>query len=115
MTKTFKIEHGAIETSIHESHKRGRNWAAVLVGPNAARMDRQFLRRRGCVIDVSDLKVGDAFEIGGDYISSGGNRRPNRAYYVITEMADDHMVTETYDTAAQAIKAARTLAPEDLA
>jgi hypothetical protein len=115
MTTTIPIEHGAIETTIHESHKRGRNWAAVLVGPNAARMERQFMRRRGRVIDVSDLKVGDAFEVGGDYISSGGNRSPNRAYYVITEMADDHMVVETYDTAAQAIKAARTLAPEDLA
>ncbi|MQM39680.1 hypothetical protein KBTX_03711 [wastewater metagenome] len=99
-----------------EPHRRGHNWAAVLLGPNAARMDRRSIRgrwRRGeRYIDAADVAIGDAIEVGADYISTGGIRYGRRRYYVVADRTDAHIVLRPYRTAAQAIRAARQAAAD---
>ncbi|WP_427024875.1 hypothetical protein ACP4J4_02740 [Aureimonas ureilytica] len=109
--EVLPLDGGATENPAFVRHKRGRNWAAVLVGPNAARMERTFLAARGATVDLSDVRPGQVIEFGGDYVTSGGNRQYDRRYYLVlaTDGADE-MTVERHDTAAQALRAARELA-----
>lgn len=100
------IDGDAIEAPVFETHKRGKNWASVLVGKNAANMDRHFLPQRGRIIDVSRLSRGDAFEIAGDYTSSGGTPHPSRFIGVVVEKTDDVLIVDKYATIAKAMSAA---------
>ena len=60
---------------------------------------------KGSAIDTSSFKEGRAVEFGGDYISGGGVRHPNREYYVIESIREDGIEAEEYPTIAQAMKA----------
>ena len=100
------IDSEAIENPIYESHKRGSNWAAILVGKNAASMDRQFLPQKGSVIDVSGIHLGLVLEIAGDYTSSGGNKTRNRIYGVVADRNELALVLDIYASDAKALSAA---------
>lgn len=85
-TKTVKFEYietDAITTPIYETHKRGKNWLAILNGKNSVHVEMDFLRMSYRTVDTSDLKIGDAIEVGADYISGGGIRNPCRKWYVV--------------------------------
>lgn len=109
--EVIALDGGAMENPAYVSHKRGRNWAAILSGPNAAKMERTFLAARGATVDLSDVQAGQVVEFGGDYVTSGGNRQYDRRYYLVlaTDGADE-MTAERHDTAAQALRAAREFA-----
>ena len=109
--EVLPLDGGAMENPAYVSHKRGRNWSAVLSGPNAARMERRFLPARGATVDLSDVRPGQVVEFGGDYVTSGGNKHYDRRYLLVlaTDGADE-MTVERHDTAAQALRAARELA-----
>lgn len=109
--EVIALDGGALENPAFVSHKRGRNWGAVLSGPNAARMERTFLHTRGATVDVSDVQPGQVIELGGDYITSGGNRQYDRRYLLVLDTdGADQMTAEQHDTAAKALRAARELA-----
>lgn len=114
-TLTLEVDGGAITTPSYEPHKRGKNWIARLVGPNAARMDRQFLDMRGRIVDLGDVQRADAIEVGSDYYNARGAKRPDRDYYVVLSRSETELVLEEHATAAQAIKAARLLREADAA
>lgn len=114
-TLTLTIDGGAITAPVYENHNRGKNWLAVLVGPNAAKMDRNFLPMRGKVIDLGEVQRGDALENGADYYTTRGGKRPYRDYYVVISRSETELVLEEHATAAQAIKAARLLREADAA
>lgn len=109
-TKTIKVEGEAIENPIFENHRRGKNWAAILIGKNAANMERCFLKCCGATIDLTGVGAGTAIEIGGDYVSCRGIRYPDRRYWRVTSFDETSMVVEVYPTAAKLLKAVREAA-----
>ncbi|WP_342163132.1 hypothetical protein [Methylobacterium sp. SD21] len=114
-TLTLEVDGGAISTPSYETHRRGKNWIARLTGPNAARMDREFLDMRGRIVDLGDVQRGDALEVGSDYYNSRGAKRPDRDYYVVISRSETELVLQPHATAAQVIKAARLLREADAA
>lgn len=109
--EVLRLDGGAVENPAYVSHKRGRNWGAVLSGPNAAKMERTFLAARGATVDLSDVRAGQVLEFGGDYVTSGGNKHYDRRYLlVLATDGIDEMTVERHDTAAQALRAAREFA-----
>ena len=113
MSETLTIDGGAISTPAYEAHRRGKNWVARLTGPNAARMEREFLDMRGRIVDLGDVQRGDCLEVGADYYNARGAKRPYREYYVVLSRSESEPVLEGHDTAAQVIKAARLLREAD--
>lgn len=109
---TVELDGGSFENPAYVHHKRGKNWAAILTGKNAANMQRQFLKSHGATVDIDGLPVGTVLEVGGDYITSGGNRQPDRRYWRIIELTDEQMTVENHPSAAKALKAARVAAVE---
>lgn len=103
--ETFEfVEDGIIENPVYDSHKRAKNWAAVLEGRNSVNLELIFLKTRGKKVDATSLQVGQAIEFGGDYISGGGRRHPDRVQYVIEDISEKHIVMKQYPTRAQAMK-----------
>lgn len=98
------VETGVIESPHFETHKRGQNWAALLIGKNSLNFNREYLKRSYKNIEVSHVKVGDAIEIAGDYISSSGNRTTNRGYYFVKEISENGLICEEYPTIAKILK-----------
>ena len=109
-TKTIELDGDSFENPIFCSHKRGRNWVAVLTGKNAANMSKRFLKSRGETVDVESVRIGDVLEVAGDYTTSGGRFDPNRRYWRVTAKSEDEMSVEVHPSAAKAIKAARLAA-----
>ncbi|EHP77558.1 hypothetical protein [Methylorubrum extorquens] len=112
-TLTLAIDGGAITTPSYESHRRGKNWIARLTGPNAAKMEREFLDMRRRIVDLGDVQRGDAIEVGLDYYNARGAKRPDRDYYVVLSRSETELALEEHATAAQVIKAARVLREAD--
>lgn len=97
--RTFRVLGGAlVEFPVHETHKRGRNWVALVkynpVTPGG--IDRFWFNRGAGKITAyilpKELAVGDVVEFGGDYISGSGFRSPDRWYGVVEEIRDAHLV-----------------------
>jgi hypothetical protein len=99
------VEPGLIENPHYQSHKRGKNWASVISGKNSVQFKRENLRQSFKLVVADSLKIGDALELGGDYITSGGNREPDRGYYLITEITDTCIKAETFTSIAELLKA----------
>ena len=115
-TTTIAIEGGAIRTPAFEDHKRGKNWIAICKGPNAARMERDFLPMRGRIVDLGEpgeVVRGTVLEVGADYYNSRGAKRPYRDFYVVHSRSEVELVVEEFDTAAQAIKGSRAMLKTD--
>jgi hypothetical protein len=108
--KTIELDGRSIENPAYCNHRRGRNWAAVMRGKNAANCDREFLRAKGDIVDLEAVKAGDVIEFGGDYISGSGRRQPDRRWWHIHDIDDDTMTYEPHPSLAKALKAARAAA-----
>lgn len=104
---SIELDGRSVDNPVYCNHRRGRNWAAVVKGKNAANCERQFLRAKGEIIDLEGVRPGDVIEFGGDYVTSSGNRRPDRRWWFVQEINDDVMTYEAHPTLAKAMKAAR--------
>ena len=109
----FELDGRSIENPVFCSHRRGRNWAAVVSGKNAANAQRNFLKAVGRTVDLSQVAVGDVVEFGGDYISSGGIRRPNRCWWLIVKISDEVVSVDPFESLAAAMRAARAKPVEE--
>ena len=112
-----KIECGAlIEVPAYETHKRGRNWLAVIEeDPKApGGLSRIFCERaKGKFFYMTDiLEVGQAVECAGDYVSGGGNRSPNRVYGVVSKIDDTVLEVIVTKDASEACSLAAQMAAE---
>jgi hypothetical protein len=109
MDKTITIEviDGLFESPHFVGHKRGRNWAAILNGRNAANVERDALKKTGGgeYYDVGALQAGSALEIGSEYTSSGGNCDYNRHYFNVVEIDDNRLILVYRASAAKAMQA----------
>ena len=112
ITKTIELDGDSVENPVYCSHRRGKNWAAILTGKNAANMHRSFLRSKAEIIDLEPVGTGDVLEIAGDYTSSGGRFQPDRLYWYVTAKTEDEMTVEVHPTAAKALRAARLAVKE---
>lgn len=110
--KTNELDGRSIENPAFCDHKRGRNWAAIVRGKNAANSNRDFLRTHGKIVDLEPVAPGDVLEFGGDYITSCGNRRPDRRWFLVQDINDDVITYEQHSTLAKALRAARTVSTE---
>lgn len=105
--KTTELDGRSINNPVFCAHKRGRNWAAIVTGKNAANCERRFLRTSGRIVDLAAVSSGDVVEIGGDYVTASGRRHPDREFWLIHEIDDDHLTYELHESLAKAIRAAR--------
>ncbi|MGO8332106.1 hypothetical protein ACC778_08270 [Rhizobium ruizarguesonis] len=105
--KTVELDGRSIENPAFCNHKRGRNWAAIMRGKNAANCERSFLRAVGEVVDLDCVQAGDVIEFGGDYITGSGRRQPDRRWWYVHDITNDAMTYEPHPTLANALRAAR--------
>lgn len=108
---TFEyIESGLISNVHYEKHKRGRNWVSKIVGKNSVQFERTNIGARGgkfCLVDA--IACGDVIEMGGDYISGGGVRTPDRGYYLVLAITEKGVECGDFPTMAKALKAQKSL------
>lgn len=98
------IEEGIIVNPHFESHKRGRNWVCKIKGKNSVEFTRENITFKGRKIIANQIKIGDAIEMGGDYISSSGNRKPDRGYYYIDEITNEGIKAFVFESIAKLLK-----------
>lgn len=104
------VENGVVENPVYDGHKRAKNWACLISGKNSVSFERHFLKQNDCLVEVSNIEVGDAIEFGGDYISCGGNRSSDRRYYLVKEIKEEGIIYEEYTSIATLLKAKNKLA-----
>ncbi len=95
----FKVERGYIEAPIYETHRRGKNWMAILKKGKAPRKpEREFQEKEiadgTAFYPIQNVHVGDILEFGADYITSGGHREGNRKYFRVLEKEEDYIEVE---------------------
>jgi len=110
---TQELDGRSISNPAYESHKRGRNWAAIVSGKNAANFARSYLKTRRETVDLEPVKAGDVLEFGGDYMTCAGRRVPDRRWFHVHHIDDELVKFVRYPTMAKALKAARTAPPEE--
>jgi hypothetical protein len=111
--RTIQIEQNALlDAPIWESHKRGKNWCAIIAkdptAPNG--LAREFLERaRGQYYYILHEQVvqNTPLEFGADYYSGSGNPHRQRWYGVVISVSDGALVLEQHQTALAAINAAK--------
>lgn len=103
----YELEGCSIESPVFCNHRRGKNWAAIMTGKNAANAQRSFLLMKGNIVDLSEVKPGNVVEFGGDYVTSSGRRQPDRQWWVVHVVSDESITVEAAETLAAAIRAAR--------
>jgi hypothetical protein len=116
--KKYRVEQGAmVEVPLYESHKRGKNWAAVVTkDPKApGGLNRNFLKRAygKYYYFVDSLKVGDVVEFGADYYTSSGRKDANRKYAVVIAVTTDVVELEEFANADEAFEYAKKLQERD--
>ncbi len=121
-TMTLKIELGALSkvpSGCWETHKRGKNWCAEIhKDPQSpGGLGRKFWEKaKGeyYYMVPSGLKPGAVLEFGADYYTGSGNPQRTRVFAVVSAVAENGLSIETFDTSAQAFKAA-SIKPEPVA
>lgn len=87
------VAGGISEAPMWETHKRGKNWAAIIgADPRMpGGLSRRFLDRgRGDFLYMlGDLSLFDAVEFAGDYVSWGGDVTQNRWFGVVITKTED--------------------------
>ncbi len=102
------VNRGLIDVLAWQAHHRGRNWVAfVEVEPSLpGGIKRTFFpRAAGKVAKVvipERLAVGDVLEFGGDYVSYGARRSPNRVYAVVLAISATEMIVKPYEEIVEA-------------
>lgn len=107
--RSLPVELGAFtNVPIHESHKRGKNWLAVITPDprSPGGIGRAFATRAygKYYYIVPPLEPGDAIEFGADYYTGGGRKVPRRWYGVVREVGEHEVVVEQCDTAFEAFE-----------
>ncbi|MBN9054543.1 MAG: hypothetical protein J0H80_12375 [Rhizobiales bacterium] len=108
---TIELDGRSVENPAYCNHRRGRNWAAIMRGRNAANCERAFLKAVGEVVDLEPVQPGDVLEFGGDYVTGGGRRHPDRRWWHVQDITDDTMTYEPHETLAKALRSARQQSP----
>lgn len=111
------IEEGALtKAPVWESHKRGRNWLAIIKLDPASPggLERHFVTRaHGDYYYMADeLVPGQPIEFGADYYTSGGRKNSTRRYYLIVERNEGALFLRPCSTGKEACKAAREWAEQ---
>lgn len=106
------LEQGAmLNVPVYESHRRGRNWMAIIrKDPKApGGLARLFMEpaHGNYFYFVDGIKVGAPVEFGADYYTGGGSRSATRWYGVVVELDDEKIVIEQYSSAEEAIEASK--------
>ncbi|MEJ6847164.1 hypothetical protein V3589_13220 [Sinorhizobium fredii] len=105
---TIELDGRSIKNPAYCSHKRGRNWGAVLRGKYATNCERSFLPTVGEVVDLERAQPGDVLEFGSDFISGCGRwQQDRRRWWHIHDITDDEMTYEPHKTLAKALRSAR--------
>jgi hypothetical protein len=108
---TYAVLDGAAEVPVRESHKRGKNWTAVVKPCRTAPdgLERRFVKtyREHRYFTVAGLSVGDVLEFGADYYSGAGRKQPHRRYAaVLRNDASGLMLDDLHETEPRARRAA---------
>jgi hypothetical protein len=88
----IKIEDGTIVNPKHDSHKRAKNWVAIVERDKSkpGGLKRDFLERAPAGrVFVGGIKPGDWLEFAGDYYSCSGRKSPDRDYVRVIEVNGD--------------------------
>lgn len=112
--QTFKISMGCmVDAPIFESHKRGKNWFAVIYkspdSPGGLGRSFQEKAKGEYFYHIQGLEVNDPIEFGADYYSCGGNPHRKRWFGVIKKITEKSITIKPYDTGIQAINASDRL------
>ena len=111
----LKVEHGALlECPVWEAHPRGRNWwAEISLDPRApSGLARRFWERgRGpyYYIIPRDLTPPVPVEVGADYYTGSGRKKPSRWYGVVVSVTSASLVLYESDNPRSAIELAEQL------
>ena len=95
--RTIQIEDGTFENPERCTHRRGRNWVAIVERDKSqpGGLDRCFLARAPAGrVHMAGLDPGMWLEFAGDYYSCGGSKRPNRKYCRIVEVTSGFLVVQ---------------------
>jgi hypothetical protein len=117
--RVLGVEAGALtEVPVYESHKRGKNWLAVIqIDPTAPGGLRRTFQRRAYgdyFYMIDGLARGMAVEFGADYYTGVGRKHATRWYGVVRCVLKDGLILEAVATGIQACRAAESAAwPED--
>ena len=112
----LKVENKALlDSPVWESHKRGRNWFAVIkLNPKAPNgIERKFFPKAHgeyYYIITEEAKPGVPVEFGADYYTNAGHLNPCRWYGVITEVTPDYIELIPCKSAREACKLAEQMA-----
>lgn len=112
---TLRVEHGALlDCPVWESHPRGRNWwAEISIDPRApGGLRRRFwARARGeyCYLVPQDIDPPVPVEVGADYYTGRGRKRPCRWYGVVVTATATHLTLKECPDARSAIRTAEEL------
>lgn len=122
----LRVEDGALSTvppDCWESHKRGKNWLAVItVDPTSPGGLRRLFATRAkgsSYYMLPKLEVGDAVEFGADYYSGGGRKNARRwhGFFLKTIAATDersaYAVFREESDGKSAVKAGEKFAAEN--
>lgn len=118
----YEIVAGASQDApVYESHKRGKNWMAVIrldpTAPNG--LGRVFVPKAkgddNYYIVEGAVQAGDAIEFGADYYTGGGSKQATRWYGVVVSITDKEIVLAETATAKKAIKLANQMKEQEQA
>jgi hypothetical protein len=118
----YEIVAGASQDApVYESHKRGKNWMAVIrldpTAPNG--LGRVFVPKAkgddNYYIVEGAVQAGDAIEFGADYYTGGGSKHATRWYGVVVSMTGKKIVLAETATAKKAIKLANQMKEQEQA
>jgi hypothetical protein len=112
ITHTFAVEEGALkEAPVYETHKRGKNWMAVIeISPSCpGGLARTFVKNAygPYYYMINTLKVGDAIEFGGDYYTGRGSKRAERWHGVLIEITESEAKFHRVNGGITCVKTAR--------
>lgn len=105
------IEDGTIENPRHDTHRRAKNWVAIVERDKSqpGGLRRTFLERAPAGrVHVAGISAGCWLEFAGDYYSASGRKQANRTYVRVHEISDTAMTIEecSHDNVGKQIEAA---------
>jgi len=111
MTRTLRVSNkGLIDVLVHEPHKRGKNWVAIISvdptmpgGLSRVFFDRARAKGPAKYVVPERLLAGDVLEFGADYMTSFGKKKPNRVFAKVITVTADGIEVKPYKTVEEAI------------
>jgi hypothetical protein len=107
----LRVESGAlaqVPSGCWENHKRGKNWMATIsVSPSSpGGLARDFLPKAHgeYYYQLGQLNPGTPIEIGADYYSGGGRKRPMRWYGYVIAQTEEYLLLRESSSGKSACK-----------